>query len=482
MDEATFRKGASGRLVRIEGGHAAFVPAPLPPQLSFSAGLVERLSAADAALGELSGLAGGRRDPQILVAPFLRQEAVLSSRIEGTPVTLVDLLFDEVAAAPDLELRESLREVRNYAAALQYGVERLAEVPLDSRLVLELHERLLRGVRDAAWTPGEFRTGQSWIGPPGSTIDTAVYVPPPVAEMHAALAEWDRFLGVRTGLPPLVQCALMHERFETIHPFLEGNGRLGRLLITLFLIERGRLSHPLLYHLRVHRGAPRPVLRSAPGGAHRRSLGTLAALLRRRRPGDGRARQRAGARAHGAARAVPLEGLGPRARAGRRPVPHAVRDRARGAADARREQRHGAQGGPRAPGVGHARGAGGAPLAARLHRAAHPRRHAGAARGPAPDLRGEAQGGPAQERGPTSRSRRRSRRSGTWPRPWRSSTRRAGSACRCGSWAAWPCAGTAPTSSSWTASTRTSTSSASRCRTAACTTSSRGSATPRTGS
>ena len=247
MDEATFREGAGGRLVRTEGGHVAFVPAPLPPELSFSAGLVESLSAADAALGELSGLAGGRRDPQILVAPFLRQEAVLSSRIEGTPVTLVDLLFDEVAAAPDLELRESLREVRNYAAALQYGVERLAEVPLDSRLVLELHERLLRGVRDASWTPGEFRSGQSWIGPPGSTIATAVYVPPPADEMHAALADWDRFLGQRTGLPPLVQCALMHERFETIHPFLEGNGRLGRLLITLFLIERGRLSHPLLY-------------------------------------------------------------------------------------------------------------------------------------------------------------------------------------------------------------------------------------------
>ena len=146
--------------------------------------------------------------------------------------------------------------MRNYAAALQYGVERLSEVPLDSKLVLELHERLLRGVRDAAWTPGEFRTGQSWIGPPGSTIEAAVYVPPPVTEMGAALAEWDRFLSVRTGLPPLVQCALVHERFETIHPFLEGNGRLGRLLITLFLIERGRLSHPLLYpsaYIEAHR-------------------------------------------------------------------------------------------------------------------------------------------------------------------------------------------------------------------------------------
>jgi len=256
VDAASFRAPASGHLVTTEGGYPAFMPAPLPPLLTFTAELAERLSAADAALGELSGLAGARRDPQILVAPFLRQEAVLSSRIEGTPATLVDLLFDEVAAAPDLELRESLREVRNYVAALQYGVERLAERPFSSQLVLELHERLLRGVRGVGWTPGEFRSGQSWIGPPGSTIGTAVYVPPPVPEMHAALSEWDRFLAQSTGLPPLVQCALMHEQFEAIHPFLEGNGRLGRLLITLFLIERGRLSHPLLYpsaYIEAHR-------------------------------------------------------------------------------------------------------------------------------------------------------------------------------------------------------------------------------------
>ena len=173
MDPAAFRETASGHLVTSEGGHAAFMPAPLPPALTFSGGLPERLSAADSALGELSGLAGGRRDPQIIVAPFLRQEAVLSSRIEGMPATLVDLLFDEVAAAPDLELRENLREVRNYAAALQYGIERLADVPLGAGLVLgrlshpllhpsayiEAHRDeyygLLQAVRtDGAWSPG----------------------------------------------------------------------------------------------------------------------------------------------------------------------------------------------------------------------------------------------------------------------------------------------------------------------------------------
>ncbi|NLE22589.1 MAG: Fic family protein [Actinobacteria bacterium] len=255
MHPSDIRPTASGHLIQTDGGFWAFVPAP-PPALTFTSEFVERLSAADAALGELSGLAGGRRDPRILVAPFLRQEAVLSSRIEGTPATLVDLLFDEVAAAPDQQLREELREVRNYAAALQYGVERLSEIPFGTKLVLELHERLLRGVRDPAWTPGELRTGQNWIGPPGSTIETAVYVPPPVPEMHAALAEWDRFVGERTGLPPLVHCGLMHERFEAIHPFLEGNGRLGRLLIPLFLIARSRLSHPLLYpsaYIEAHR-------------------------------------------------------------------------------------------------------------------------------------------------------------------------------------------------------------------------------------
>ena len=237
----------SGHLVATDGGHAAFVPAPLPPRLTYSDEFVLALSRADAALSELSGFAGGLRDPQLIVAPFLRQEAILSSRIEGTPTSLAELLLDEVAAEPDPSARESLREVRNYVAALQYGVERLKEVPLSPDLVRELHERLLRGAREAAWTPGEFRTTQSWVGPPGSTIETAVFVPPPVPEMHAALAEWGRFLRETDTVPDLVQCAMIHQQFEAIHPFLRGNGRIGRLLITLFLVERRRLSHPLLY-------------------------------------------------------------------------------------------------------------------------------------------------------------------------------------------------------------------------------------------
>jgi Fic family protein len=186
----------------------------------------------------------------------VRREAVLSSRIEGTRTTLSELFVNEISA--DLtphELTADLKEVRNYVAALEYGVRRLATLPLSLRLVRELHERLMRGVRGDHATPGEFRRSQNWIGPQGSTPATATYVPPPVMEMHACLGDWEKFLHER-DLPPLIQCALMHEQFEAIHPFLDGNGRVGRLLITLFLIERERLSLPLLYlsdYIETHR-------------------------------------------------------------------------------------------------------------------------------------------------------------------------------------------------------------------------------------
>jgi Fic family protein len=155
--------------------------------------------------------------------------------------------MDEVAAAPPERDPNDLREVRNYIEALEYGLARLSELPLSLRFVRELHERLMQGVRGAHMTPGEFRRSQNWIGPPGCTLANATYVPPPVDEMNSALAHWELFLHDRTSLPDLVQCALMHEQFEAIHPFLDGNGRVGRLLITLFLSERGRLTQPLLY-------------------------------------------------------------------------------------------------------------------------------------------------------------------------------------------------------------------------------------------
>ena len=196
-------------------------------------------------------------NPHLLIAPYLRQEAVLSSRIEGTRTTLSELLMDEVSAPPRGRDPDDLREVHNYIDALEYGLERLKTLPLSLRFLRELHERLMKGVRGAHATPGEFRRSQNWIGPPGSTLATATYVPPPVEDMRKVLGDWELFLHDRTSLPDLVQCALMHEQFEAIHPFLDGNGRVGRPLITLFLTDRGRLTQPLLYlsaYFEAHRG------------------------------------------------------------------------------------------------------------------------------------------------------------------------------------------------------------------------------------
>ena len=256
MDPRQFRSSAAGRVVRTPEGYDAFVPAALPPELDYGKDLVLALSRADAALSELSVAGEQLPNPHLLIAPYLRQEAVLSSRIEGTRTTLSELLMDEVAAAPTERDPAELREVRNYIDALEHGLARLDDLPLSLRFVRELHERLMQGVRGAHVTPGEFRRSQNWIGPPGSTLATATYVPPPVDEMTRALADWELFLHDRTSLPDLVQCALMHEQFEAIHPFLDGNGRVGRLLITLFLTERGRLTQPLLYlsaYIEAHR-------------------------------------------------------------------------------------------------------------------------------------------------------------------------------------------------------------------------------------
>jgi len=239
------RRQAHGRRVRIPGGLQAWVPAPLPPPLEWRESLVVALSTADRAVGRLAG--EGRRlpNPHLLIRPFVRREAVLSSRIEGTQATLGELLAAEAGAAVERSPAD-LREVGNYVAALEHGIQRLKKLPLSLRLVRELHEKLMRGVRGDQATPGEFRRLQNWIGPPGCTLANAVYVPPPPSELMDCLGDWEKFLHDRS-LPPLVQVALIHYQFEAIHPFLDGNGRVGRLLITLFLVERGILPTPLLY-------------------------------------------------------------------------------------------------------------------------------------------------------------------------------------------------------------------------------------------
>ena len=244
MDIRLFKNSPSGKLVRATGGYQAFVPNPLPPRLDWDDGLVSILSKADIALGTLSGLGETLPNPHLLIYPFIRREAVLSSRIEGTQSSLSDLLLFE---ATQVEKRGDVKEVQNYVHAMEYGLKRLNELPLSLRFIRELHGVLMEGVRGEHATPGEFRQSQNWIGSSGATMDEATFVPPPVPEMQECLNQLETFLHAETRLPPLVEAALVHYQFEVIHPFLDGNGRIGRLLVTLLLCQRNVLTKPLLY-------------------------------------------------------------------------------------------------------------------------------------------------------------------------------------------------------------------------------------------
>ncbi len=232
-----------GRRIRCAGGWA-YVPKPLPPQIPWSAGLTSALSTADRSVGQLAGEGRRLANSHLLVRPFIRREAVLSSRIEGTETTLGELLAAEAGAAVERSPAD-MHEVANYVVALEYGVERLRSLPLSLRLVRELHEKLMRGVRGDVATPGEFRRSQNWIGPAGCTLSDATVVPPPPDRLMECLGAWEQFLH-DDSLPPLVHAALAHSQFEAIHPFLDGNGRVGRLLITLLLVEKRVLPAPLL--------------------------------------------------------------------------------------------------------------------------------------------------------------------------------------------------------------------------------------------
>jgi cell filamentation protein, protein adenylyltransferase len=228
-----------------QGSFSAFVPAPLPPKLDWTPRLIRVLSDADRLIGKLAGEGGRLPNPHVLMRPFLKREAVLSSKIEGTQATLGELLAAEAGVAVKRS-PEDLREVGNYVVALEHGIQRLKQLPLCVRIVRELHEKLMTGVRGHQATPGRFRKVQNWIGRPSSTLATASFIPPPPGEIEPCLAAWEKFLH-ESDLPPLVTIALAHYQFEAIHPFLDGNGRVGRLLITLFLIEREILPTPLLY-------------------------------------------------------------------------------------------------------------------------------------------------------------------------------------------------------------------------------------------
>ena len=238
----------TGRYVRQPTGYRAFLPSALPfdPPINLNDGLWELLSEADRALARLDAAAEFLPNPDLFVAMYVRKEAVLSAQIEGTQASMVDLLEHEAEGA-DHEPRGDVSEVVNYVAAMNQGLAKLVELPLSLRLIKELHALLLQGVRGGEKTPGEFRRSQNWIGPAGCRLSEATFIPPPPDSLLDCLGDLEGFLHDETPMPVLVKAALAHLQFETIHPFLDGNGRMGRLLITFFLCWRGVLRRPSLY-------------------------------------------------------------------------------------------------------------------------------------------------------------------------------------------------------------------------------------------
>lgn len=233
--------------------YRAFVPNPLPFKLNIDDSLQANLSEADLELGRLDGIAEVIPDVDSFMLMYIGKEATLSSQVEGTRATFSDLLKAE-ARIDDGEVHSDVDEIQNYMKAMNYGLKRLETLPLSLRLIREVHAELLSGVRGEARSPGSFRKSQNWIG--GKDIATASYVPPPPHELAPLLSNLEKYLHNRAPSPVLIKAAMAHLQFEAIHPFLDGNGRVGRLLVTLFLCEQGALHKPLLYlseYFRVNR-------------------------------------------------------------------------------------------------------------------------------------------------------------------------------------------------------------------------------------
>lgn len=247
--------GSAEKRLGDPNGFWYFRPKPIPRSLEYSPATIQALSLADAALGQLSGFGHLIKDPQLLIGPYITREALASSRIEGTQASLSDVLQANAGGEPNLS-DPDIAEVNSYIAATYRGLELLSELPISQRLVLKVHEILLSGVRGQTKLPGEFRSSPVWVGSPTDTPDNALFVPPLPELIPELISDWEFFLNDRSTIPTLVKCALMHYQFETIHPFLDGNGRIGRLLVGLLLIRENRIAAPLLYlsgYLESHR-------------------------------------------------------------------------------------------------------------------------------------------------------------------------------------------------------------------------------------
>lgn len=245
MQAAELKDSPCGHLVPTYEGQWAFVPDSLPRNIDLPSSLVSQLDKASLAVGNLAGVGETLANPHLLIVPFLRREAVLSSRIEGTQASLSDVFMFE-ASGERRKVGDAM-EVVNYVHALNLGLSLLDELPMCVRLVNTIHARLLEGVRGEDKRPGELRQEQNWIGSWGTPIQEARFIPSPANLVADLLADWERYVNEDLETPPLVQCALMHYQFEAIHPYVDGNGRIGRLLITLFLCTTKVLPTPLLY-------------------------------------------------------------------------------------------------------------------------------------------------------------------------------------------------------------------------------------------
>lgn len=249
MRPEDFSADSPGRVQKVIGSgfsYWAFIPDPLPPKLNYVDNLVVALGEANRAMGEFSGLLAGSPGTRLLIRPLLRKEAVSSSQIEGTTSEIADLYLFE-AEDESSGLSGDVREVSNYLKALEYGLERIKTLPVSTRLFRELHAILMKGVRGGHAYPGELRTTQNWIGKPGCTLSEADFVPPPPEELNKCLAKLELFINSEAKIPSLVKLALVHYQFEAIHPFVDGNGRVGRLLIALLKTSWGMLDQPGLY-------------------------------------------------------------------------------------------------------------------------------------------------------------------------------------------------------------------------------------------